>query len=649
MQEWQIIPKPNWLETETQVIEAMDYLLANGKEGVGYDTETTGTNIMEDYPLLLSFSDGKERFACEATWLDHALVQNLLTHKDIPKVGSNIKFDMHMTANRGIILDGPMYETIVMDWLIDENRRGRHGLKILAKEYCGIQMREFTEVFPMYRKRKGIPDDTAGDAIRRKMATPEGKKEAIEYSGLDAYATMKVKEFLEKLLKQEYMFPKCSLWDYYKEIEVPFTKVLWEIERRGFTICVGYLKDLEDPMFRDILTIEDEFNKAAGKVINLSSPPQLREFFYGVLKKTPTKFTPGGVSGVKQPSTDEEVLDEWAEQGDEYAKIILRHRKISKMLKTYVLGLQKHVDKTCRIHCSLNQGGTVTGRLSSSDPNLQNIPRPLTDKYGLRKCFVAMPGEVLIAADYDQLEMKLMAHRSKDPKMIEAISTGLDLHCYTVSLMFDIPYAKVKEAKGAEHPTPEQQMLKEYRQMAKNIGFGLIYGIGPQKLSHDLTNDFGREVSVDDAKLLIRKYFNVFKRVEAYIKEQKAICRRDKQVQSLLGRIRRLPAINSVNNADRAEAERQSVNEIQADAADIAKIAMLAIERDEELKELGYRQILQIHDEIIGEVKDEPERIAKVMKRKKYLMEQSFNDNVFELAVPLTVACQSALTWAAAK
>lgn len=954
---WIKIPTTEWLETENHIIDAFNYIHSVKHNGIGYDTETTGVVIFRDYPLLASFSDGVRRFACEATWLTHPLVSSFL-EGDSPKIGSNLKFDLHMTSNLGINIQGPLWDTLVMDFLLDENRKGRHGLKDLALDYCGIIMKDFKEVFPMIRKRKGTPDDTAGDAIKRKMSTPEGKQEAIDYSGLDAYASVLVFNYLKAKLSEIYIYESISLFDYFIRIEAPFTRVLWNLERRGFTICSGYFKQMEIPLSKAINEAEAQFNLAAGRQINLKSPQQLRQFFYETLGKAPTKLTKGGESGNKQPSTDTEVLEEWAEEGDTYAKLMLEYRSLTKTFDTYVSGIGDLLDNSFKLHTTLNQHIAVTGRLSSKEPNCfdketeiltnrgwvkfpdltldykvaqwkkgdisfvkpkivikhykgnlkylandhinllvtpehrcllqhrnneflvfeafeypegykqlhsgiyggkglkltndeirilcaiqadgcyssngidftfkrerkierllqlcknekipishnanldgtyrirflkskrvekfykylgsnkefgpwilamsreqldlfieeiynwdgsftrknsyssnniqnanwvqianilsgkrantrehkygensinyrvditdknhsmttnierqdipyegnvycvsvpssyiivrrqgkvcvtgncQNIPRPANDKFKLRDGFIATPFFRLIVADYAQLEMMILAHKSNDPIMVQAIIDGKDLHCLAVSLIFGVPYDEVVEAKNTEKKgislSVKQRRLLDLRQAMKNVGYGIVYGIGAIKLGHDLTEEFQkadktRIVTEEEAQGYIDAWFNLFKTVKDFINYEKKYVKEYQYVQTFLRRFRRLPQIKSSKFKDRLQAERQAVNIIQGDAADIVKIAMLAVESNKDLNGMGYKQLLQVHDEIVGECPDDDILVKECKKIVKYLMEESFNNTVFKLRVPLKAEINDGYSWSSAK
>ncbi len=655
---WNMIPDAEWVDNEQQLAVAGQYLLNSGKKnGIAFDTETTGLTIYSDVPLMLSFSDGIRRFAMMAEWLHHPWVKDaILQNPEVPKYGTNLKFDMHMSANSGVELKGEVHDTLVMSWLHNENRFG-HGLKDTAKDYCGIRMVDFKEVFPMRRGTARTPGETAGEAIRRVLADPAGRAKAIEYSGLDAYATHRVHSYLKERLQGESIGTNWTLWDHFMAWEVPFTEALWHMERRGFTICTGHLRTQKGPMENAMLEIEGEIAKMAGWMVNINSTKQLRTLFFEQLGYEPVKMTDGGKTGIKSPSTDEEVLQIFIDKkGCPFSKMIMEHRKISKIYGTYIEGLLSHVDKEMRIHTTLKQSGTVTGRLSSADPNLQNIPRAKGDRFRIREAFTAAPGKCLVVADYDQLEMKLMAHFSGDPRMVEAIASGKDLHCVTVALMFGENYDDVIAAKKSKNPTPEQEILLMKRQSAKAVGFGLIYGIGPQKLAGQLSDELKRTVTKDEAANDIKRYFSAFPGVDSFIRATHQSCHRTEFVQTILGRKRRLPQINARGGAAAdedakgivAEARRQSVNSIiQGTASDVAKAAMLRAVHDDELRSIGAELLLQIHDELIFEVDDHPDAIKATERRVKAIMEDPFGS--FKLNVPLTTEAHHGYTWTEAK
>jgi len=661
MANWNLIPPCEWLDTEEQVIEASTYLVNNPNKEVGFDTETTGLHYIRDFPLMFSLSDGVRRFAgMWDPWGNHYAIQNwLLENPEITIIGTGIKFDMHMVANRGITIRGDVIDTLVMDWLYDENR-WNHDLKATARDHCGIKMRDFKEVFPFLPKKKDRPKDTAGAAIMRKISTPEGFEEAKEYAGLDAFASLKVRDFLRDRLKEDTLRKNYSFWQYFKDWEVDFTRVLWNMERRGFMLATGHLRAQIKPMEAEIETLKGKLAQLVGYPLNPGSTKQLKALFFDHLQRVPIKYTKGGKSGIKSPSTDAEVLETWAEDGTPdapdgcpYAKLIMECRGVVKTKGTYIEGPLELVDDNLRIHTQLKQHGTVTGRLSSKEPNLQNLPRPKGDKYRIREAFVAPPGKVLFVSDYAQLEMRLMAHFSQDPRMLKAILDGLDLHCFTVSLMYGVEYSEVVAAKKEKGTLTDRQILLiGYRQAAKATGFGLIYGIGPKKLGADLTLELGRLIDMKEAQGMIRAYFDIFRGVEDFIKATHNNCRRTHYVQTIIGRKRRLPQITAKGSDAAkglaAQARRQAVNSIiQGTAADIAKAAMIRCEWDAELNELDAQLLMQVHDELIFEVDNVPETMDLVEKRVTSIMETPFPG--YALSVPIPTEGSFAYTWADAK
>lgn len=659
------IPGPRLVETESEARQWMAYFDRSRKEynggALGLDSETTGLSIHKDVVLLWSLSDGKHRLCLEAKFLD--LFKPLLENPDVSLDLTNAKFDAHMLYNTGVDISkaGVWRDTSQMSWNWNENRFGRHGLKECVADFIGRRTPEFTEVFGRIpAARKGETRLTPGDLIRAAMADPEKRFRAMDYASLDAYNSTVLRSIFDSLLEQE-RWASGSMWasnakEFYYRYVAPFTKVLWKMERRGITVDGGYLELLETPMKTEMTQIEAEFGRAAGKLVNLNSTNQIREFFYGLLGKPVVRLTDGGTTGNRQPSTDSEVLEEWAGQGDKWAQLLLRHRSISKIYGTYVTGLQEWIDPQSRIHTTLNQHGTVTGRLSSRDPNLQNIPRPSEDKFKIRDAFIPGARKILIVADYEQLEMRLMAHFSNDDKMIDAIKRGIDLHCLTVAEMYGIPYDDVKAAKKAEDKhkensanpfTERQQELVNYRQAAKATGFGIIYGIGGPGLAAQLTKTLKKVVTPEEGTRLIDKWLNVFPGVRRYNDEAKTAIRRDGCVRTIMDRPRRFGDVRNMSRSDQAMSERQAGNaRIQGTAADMAQMAMLIAEDDAELKRCEADLLLQVHDELIWECPDDPAIVSRVESRVNEIMSNPLG---FELAVPTPAKAGHGHSWATAK
>ncbi len=484
---WIAVPNTTWLDTEQQIVECIKYI--SSRPEVSWDNETTGLDMIKDYPLMFSISDGVERFGAMADVIQHPMVKNYVETVD-QLIGSNLPIDIHWLENVGVIFRGKIINTVTMDWLFDENREGRHGLKDCALDYCGITMRDFKEVFPFNRATKTTLKDTAKDAILRKISTPEGFEDSKQYAGLDPYANMHVYWYLKEKLQSIECFPGWTLWDYFMAIEVPFARVLYNLECRGIALSTGYLKQIEGQAKKKIDSIEMEFRKLTGQELNLRSPAQLKKFFFGQLGKPLVPRKKGNPDSV-----DEKALKGWAADGDPYAAKLLEHRKISKLYSTYIMGLQEDVSPDGRIRSTL-RGHTVTGRLNSNGPNLQNIPVGDKDIFSIRSAFIAPVGKVLIDADFSQLELVILAHKSGDPKMIEAIENGKDLHIFAVHKIYgyDYDYCKGIKDKSDKIGYPnlmfEERQIIDKRSSIKRVWYGCAYGIGQDLLGQELTADF---------------------------------------------------------------------------------------------------------------------------------------------------------------
>lgn len=567
----QYVPPVTWVDSPEDFAKFADHVRATGE--CALDTETTGLNRAEDHVLFWSACPDEDTRYCFSREMLPLWDAELSQDQDIKWYFTNQTFDFSMLANSGVRVPlGDSYCTLAMDWLYDENRQGRHGLKETAWDHLGLNMREFKETF-----KRG-----KGESIQERLlrAMDEEFESAISYASLDAWATFRVFKFLQAELKKQFSGDGMCLWDYFDEVEMPFTRVLYNCCRRGVMVDLGYLDELSPKIEADILKIQKELNKIAGREINPNSVLQLRYLFFEKLGLKPIKMTSGGASGNRQPSTDASCLTQWAEEDVEAAQLLLQHRELAKMKGTYVDGLRKWVDKNMRIHPTLTQHVTVTGRLSSVDPNLQNLPRPGGDKFGIRSAFMPKDGYIFIVVDYAQLEMRLMAHTAQDENMIDVIRRGWDIHTGTASLMFDYDYediiAAIKKKKlAAKDPnvelTPEEKEMCFSRQASKSVGFGLNYGEGPKKLAKTLG------VSLERAKELIELYFKPYPSVREFIDSVHGYIQVHAMVETILGRPRRFHEMVDIGKMLRkkrrwslpgaakgnlARAERQSVNSV---------------------------------------------------------------------------------------
>lgn len=468
----QWVPPVTWIDDPNEMMRFVRHVQDTGE--CALDTETTGLDRRSDHVLFWSAAaDDKMRY-CFSREMLQIYDAELSQDPNISWYFTNQTFDFNMMANSGVRVPvGDSYCTLAMDWLKDENRQGQHGLKETARDYLELNMREFKEVFKKDRK------ETYQDALLRLMKNKPD--EAKSYASLDAYATFKVFHHLKRDLEGQHSLDGMCLWDYFQSTEMPFTRVLYNCGRRGIMIDVGYLDELSPHIQDDIDELHKKLNRIAGMEVNPKSTPQLRRLFFEKLNLKPVKYTSGGSSGNRQPSTDVHVLTRFAEDGVEAAQLVLGIRSLVKMKGTYVDGLRKWADPDLRIHPTLTQHVTVTGRLSSVDPNLQNIPRPGGDKFGIRSAFMPKQDHVLLVIDYEQLEMRLMAHYSEEPNMIDVIKRGWDIHSGTASLMFNHAYDDIlaaiakKKAATKDSSIKLSQLEKDMcfaRQASKNIGFG---------------------------------------------------------------------------------------------------------------------------------------------------------------------------------
>lgn len=666
--------------TDQQQFDRLMSRLAGRQAGwdtrLALDTETTGLSVVSDIPLFWSMSDGQDRWMFSLELIMSESFHDLYSDPSRVWVMHNAKYDMHMLANVAVPeLRGQVADTLVMGHMLDENRqtRGELDLKSQARDFLGIPMKPFSEVF-------GVKNE--GEIVHRLINAPI--ELVAKYATLDAYATWHLSEVhaasMCKLDTSEYGV--CNtLFEYFTTIEMPFTKTLWRMERRGFVIDTQHLSNMKTPMQERMRELDRRIKQIAGYPINIRSVQQLQNFFFGPKSSGGMGLTPVAYTDTSKPSTDESVLEVLSKRDIEAATLLLEHRKLDKLVGTYLEGLNQHIDKTGRIHGSLQQVGTVTGRLSSRNPNLQNIPRKSDAGKEIRRAFTCSPGYILGVWDYGQIEMRVMAHMSRDKFMCDAISQGLDLHCFTASKMQGVSYeealgakilsdmgeveaAAAKLSKKANiskedaleictylsNDAKRVKLLLDARDASKAIGFGIMYGQGPKALADTLN------ITYDAAKKKIAEWFRTFPNVQQYIQHTQQQLVDDPQhcVRTLTGRYRRLMSITSNNHGIRAKAERDSINApIQGSAADITKMAMLAIDRDPMLGgdcldggELGVRMLLQVHDELIVEAPNDENILWQVNQLVMKHMEKPCNLN---LLVPLVAEGGFAPNWAEAK
>lgn len=667
------LPPPSYAGTDEEATELLSSLMDKvdrfPEDPIGFDTETHAKKLPfkvgARYPLdhitdtvtFWSIAFRREPEAQTERWCmrqEHFRMFTPLFENPKARLAIwNAKFDAHIAWNSDIdIWNAHVYDVLVMANMYDENYQGRMGLKDAAPRWINLNMTKFKDLF------EGIT--VGGKAVKEyEISLYELPLEkVIDYASADAYAHLELFYFLKSELELTPLpGSNRTLWDLFLEVEVPCTETLWRMERRGMHIDSEHLNAMIPLVDNELDTTAREINQAAGRILNINSPKQLQEYFFGGegLGLEPIKIS----KATQKPSCDVEVLTKLAEDhGMEIAKNIIRSRGLNKTKGTYLVPLSEMAayfpDK--RIHPNFHQYGARTGRFSSTGPNSMNFPRPGNDEFHIRRAFIAPPGKRLIVGDFGQLEMRIMSHMSGDRAMLKAIQSGEDLHCRTVNLMFGIPYEEVVDAKKAENPTEAQKELLTLRQHAKTVGFGIIYGIGPPGLSKQL------DIPFDDAKAKIKMYLRkAFPGVNSYIQDTTAMCasqrevytkvdrsRQECYVTTILGRRRRLPDILLKDRGLAGHAEREACNAtIQGSAADITKCAMLRIEYNDTLNALGVWLLNQIHDEIVLEVPEE--NAEEALKLVTHCMEWPFGDDNPALDVPLEVDIKIVDSWDQAK
>ena len=525
-----------------------------------------------------------------------AKLQPILENPEIPKVGQNIKYDYEVFKNYGITLAGISFDPMVASYLLNPGK-AIHGLSELALEYLGHTIISYKEVTGTGGKRQ---PGRGFDEVEVERATV--------YSGEDADLALILSGLLEKKLKEE------NLDGLFRELELPLIPVLAEMEWAGVKLDLELLKKLSAELAAELKIREEEIHRLAGEEFNINSPKQLAEILFEKLKLPVKKKTKTGYS------TDVEVLSELSELHP-LPKNLLEYRNFFKLKSTYVDALPGLVNpRTGRVHASFNQAVTATGRLSSSDPNLQNIPIRTPEGREIRRAFIAEEGHQLLSADYSQVELRILAHLSEDPILIESFEKGEDVHQRTAILIF---------GDAAES-------LDELRRRAKVINFGIIYGMS----AYGLAKELGVDAKL--AQAIIDDYFQRYRGVKSYLEKTLAEAREKGSVSTLWGRRRPLPELKSPDRNTRNFAERMAINTpIQGSAADLIKAAMLRIAG--RLKEScsRARMIIQVHDELVFEV---PEKELKTVRE---LVREEM-EGVIKLRVPLKVDINSGPNWAEA-
>ena len=519
-----------------------------------------------------------------------APLRELLADRSVPKLGQNIKYDLVVLRRAGVELEGIRFDTSLASYCLDPGAR-EHSLDILVMDRLGRKLTSY--------------EDVCGSGASQISFAEVPLDEALQYAGEDADYTLRLAGVLERELREH------AMRDLLERFEIPLVPVLADMEMTGIGLDLDFFSKLEERVTRELRLVEEEVRKLAGDEVNLRSVPQLRELLFEQLDLPVLKRTKTG------PSTDESVLSELAARGHEVPRLILEYRELDKLNSTYVSVLPGLVNpETGRIHTSFNQTVAATGRLSSSEPNLQNIPIRSALGREIRKGFVAEDGWTFVAADYSQVELRILAHLSGDPAFVEAFREGRDIHRETAARIF-----------GVEPEDVDGGM----RDRAKTINFATIYGQGPAALASQLG------ISRRDAERFIDSYFERFSGVKAYLERMKETAREQGYVETLSGRRRYIPEIRSRNPGVRGFGERTATNSpIQGTAADLIKLAMIRLH--EELDPERARMLLQVHDELLFEVREgEVEPASRTVRREM--------EGAMELDVPLRVEIGEGPSW----
>ena len=580
--------KYNLIDNEEDAKRLYDYLFT--KQILSLDTETTSTHAVDAELVGLSFAAEEKEAFYVAIPSDRKealkfvnIFKPLYENPKIMKVGQNIKYDYEVLMNYGVEIQGKMFDTMIAHYLIQPELY--HNMDYLAEVYLHYQTVHIEDLIgPKGKNQKSMRD--------------LAPSEVYEYAAEDADITLRLKNVLEPKLKE------LNLEELFWNVEMPLVPVLAHMEMNGVCIDTNTLKETSVNLTNRLTEIERHIYELAGESFNIASPRQVGEILFGKMKivDKPKKTKTG------QYVTSEEVLQQLRSKSPIIDEI-LNYRGLKKLLSTYVDSLPKLINpRTGRIHASFNQAITSTGRLSSSDPNLQNIPVRDDDGKEIRRCFIPEPGCLFFSADYSQIELRIMAHLSEDPNMTEAFREGNDIHAATAAKIWHEDISQVTDAQ---------------RKKAKTANFGIIYGITTFGLAQRMN------IENKEAKQIIEDYFHTFPGVKAYMEKSKEIVRKKGYAETLFHRRRYLPDINSHNGTVRGFAERNAINApIQGSEADIIKVAMVRIFKRFKAEDIKSKMIIQVHDELNFSVyPEEKEKVEQIVVEEM--------QNAYQLNVPL--------------
>jgi DNA polymerase-1 len=599
-------PAPRTYETilDEQALQNWLQEIASA-ELVSVDTETTSLDpfaarlvgiSLALAPHRAAYIPLNHRYAGAPDQLPEALVlerlKPWLEDASRAKVGQNLKYDKHVFANHGITLNGIAHDTLLQSYVLESHKP--HDMDSMALRHLGVKTISYAEVAGKGASQIGF-DEVAVET-------------AAEYAAEDADITLQL---------HQYLFPQVSLeaglTHVYQNIEMPLLDILFTVERNGVLLDTRLLQTQSRELGEKMLALESQAHTLAGQPFNLNSPKQIQEILFGKLGLPVIKKTPGGT-----PSTDEDVLQQLALDYP-LPKALLEYRGLAKLKSTYTDKLPLMVDKTTgRVHTNYSQAVAVTGRLASSDPNLQNIPVRTAEGRRIREAFIAPPGSHIVSADYSQIELRIMAHISRDPSLLKAFAEGADIHRATAAEIFEVAPA---------------ELTSEQRRYAKVINFGLIYGMS----AFGLASQLGLERSA--AQAYIDRYFARYPGVADYMQRTREQAKQQGYVETVFGRRLWLPEIHSPNGQRRQGAERAAINApMQGTAADLIKLAMIAVQGWLEREKLATLLVMQVHDELVLEVPEaELERVKAELP--------GLMCNVAKLDVPLLVEMGVGPNW----
>ncbi|MFT4969780.1 MAG: DNA polymerase-1 [Chitinophagales bacterium] len=547
------------------------------QEQIAFDTETTGLDVMNESVLGISFSvHANEGFYIplnddnRASYL--ALLKPLFENEQVGKIAQNLKYDMHILANYGIELKGSLFDTMLAHYLLQPDLR--HNMDYLAESYLGYTPVSLQSLIGKKGKNQ------------KSFASIELEKQK-EYAAEDADITWQLAQMFDGLCKEN------ALDKVLKEVEMPLVPVLAKMERNGVKLDEKFLNDYNEQLTAELIETRTKIFETANTEFNMDSPKQLGEVLFDQMG-IPYK---GQKTKTGQYATGEDKLLSYQK---DYPIVhdILEYRQIAKLRSTYVDALPKLIDpKTGKVHTSFSQAVAATGRLSSVNPNLQNIPIRTERGRKVRKAFIPTDeNHILLAADYSQIELRLIAELSNDQAMLEAFNQGLDIHAATAAKVFDVPLEKV---------------TREMRSNAKTVNFGIIYGVSAFGLSQQT------DLSRTESKEVIESYFNTYPGIKTYMDENINQARENGFVSTILGRKRIIKEINSRNAILRGRAERNAINTpVQGSAADMIKLAMIAIDKEMTARKMESLMTLQVHDELVFDVvKSEVEELKELVIR----------------------------------